>query len=144
MFEKSVEDRLTAWAALRAELETSDDPLAATWEFWRHAPYIHYNNKIDPFNRRSWPTPWEIIIENKYDDFTKVLMIAWTLKLTAKFKDSKIEIKTYTDAHRSRQYNLVFIDDEFVINYTDNGINTPSDIPESFQLENLIEVQRPR
>lgn len=144
MFNLSPDERLSAWADFRHSLDSSENPLETLIEFWDHPPYVPFNRNVDPYNQRSWPTPWEILIENKYDDFTKVLMMAWTLKLTATFKDSKIEIKTYTDAHRSRQYNLVFIDDEFVINYTDNGINKPSDIPESFQLENLIEVQRPR
>jgi hypothetical protein len=81
MFEKSVEARLSAWASHRAELDNSEDPLTITWEFWRHSPYIPYNHNIEPFNPRSWPTPWDIIVENKYDDFTKSLMIAWTLKI---------------------------------------------------------------
>ena len=144
MFNLSPDERLSAWSEHRHSIDSSPNPLEALIEFWDHPPYVPFNRNVDPYNQRSWPTPWEIVIENKYDDFTKGLMMAWTLKLTDTFKDSKIEIKTYTDAHRARQYNLVCIDDKFVINYTDNGINAPSDIPESFQLENLIEVCRPR
>lgn len=144
MFELTPDERLSAWAEHRHLLDCSPTPLEDLIAFWDHPPYVPFNRNVDPYNPKRWPTPWEILIENKYDDFTKVLMMAWTLKLTAKFKDSKIEIKTYTDADRSKQYNLVFIDDEFVINYVDNGINVPTDIPESFHLENLIEVTRPR
>lgn len=144
MFEKSVEDRLSAWAVHRAELDNTADPLAATWEFWRHAPYVHYNNKIDPFNCRSWPTPWDIIVNNRYDDFTMSLMIAWTLKYTNRYKNSKIEIKTLVNDRKDCYYNVVCVDDEWAINYKDNGPVSVDEIPDSFFLENLIEVEIPR
>ena len=144
MFDLSTDERLSAWAEHRRQLETSPTPLEDLVEFWREYPYVPYNRNVDPFNPLRWPTPWEVIVENKYDDFTKALMMAWTLKLTAKFKDSKIEIKTYTDSTKSRQYNLVFVDDRFVINYTDNDVISPEDLPDSIQLENLLEVSRPR
>jgi hypothetical protein len=144
MFEKSVEDRLSAWADHRAELDNSENPLDTTWEFWRQSPYIPYNHNIEPFNPRSWPTPWDIIVENKYDDFTKSLMIAWTLKYTNRFKNSKIEIKTLVNDRKDCYYNVVCVDDEWAINYNDNGPVKVQDIPDSFFLENLIEVEMPR
>jgi hypothetical protein len=144
MFDLSPDERLTAWADLRRNLDTSKNPLEQLIEFWDHPPYVPYNRNVDPFNQRSWPTPWEIVIENKYDDFTKVLMMAWTLKLTSKFKDAKVEIKTYADIEKNREYNLLYVDDSVVINYVDNCLSTVDDIPDSFRLENLIEVSRPR
>jgi hypothetical protein len=144
MFDLSPDERLTAWTDLRRDLDTSKNPLEKLIEFWDHPPYVPYNRNIDPYNQRSWPTPWEIIIENKYDDFTKVLMMGWTLKLTDKFKESKVEIKTYADIEKNREYNLLHVDDSVVINYVDNCLSTIDDIPDSFRLENLIEVNRPR
>lgn len=144
MFDLSPDERLTAWADLRRDLDTSKNPLEQLIEFWDHPPYVPYNRNVDPFNQRSWPTPWEIVIENKYDDFTKVLMMGWTLKLTSKFKDAKVEIKTYADIEKNREYNLLYVDDSVVINYVDNCLSTVDDIPDSFRLENLIEVNRPR
>ena len=144
MFDLSPDERLTAWADLRRDLDTSKKPLEQLIEFWDHPPYVPYNRNVDPYNQRSWPTPWEIVIENKYDDFTKVLMMAWTLKLTDKFKDSKVEIKTYADMDKNRQYNLLYVNESVVINYVDNCLSTVNDIPDSFKLENLIEVSRPR
>ena len=144
MFEKSPDERLSAWSEHRRYLDSSKNPLDDLIEYWSRAPYVPYNRLVDPYNQYSWPTPWEIIIENKYDDFTKSLLMAWTLKLTGKFKASKIEIKTYTDSEKNRQYNIVVVDDTWVINYNDNTLNLVADVPSSFQLENLIEVQRPR
>jgi len=71
-------------------------------------------------------------------------MISWTLKLTKKFNQSKIEIKTLVDSEHEREYNLVFVDDNYVINYSDNGPVSVLDLIGSFRLQNLIEVDTPR
>lgn len=144
MFRKNIDDRLTMWLDHRKQLEEISNPFDSVWEFWKEAPFIPYNKNIDPFNRYSWPSPWEIIVENKYDDFTKALMIGWTLKLTKRFHDSSIEIKTLLDNTKSLQYNIVYVNDEWAINYSDNGPILARNVPESFLLENLIELEAPR
>jgi hypothetical protein len=144
MFDNAVDDRLSAWAQHRLSLETADDPLTETWEFWRQAPYIPYNHKIDPFNQRSWPTPWEIIVHNKYDDFTRALMIAWSLKFTKRFQNSQIDIKTLVNDQKTCYYNIVCVDEQQVLNYNDNGPIDIKNLPDTFLLENLIEVKTSR
>jgi hypothetical protein len=144
MFDKNVEKRLDSWLNLRKNLEFSPDPLQEVWNFWNNAPFIPYNNKINPYNETSWPTPWEIIADNQYDDFTKALIIGWTLKLTNKYKTSAILLKTMVDTQKKIEYNLVYIDDTWVINYSDNGPVLPNKIPSSFEIENIIEVTAPR
>jgi hypothetical protein len=144
MFNQSVDDRLSSWAQHRRDLETSLTPLEDVWEFWRQAPYIPYNNKIDPYHCRSWPSPWEIIVDNKYDDFTKAMMIGKTLKLTEKFKDSVIQVRTYVDNSKNSVYNVVIINESWVINYNDNGPVPAENLPGSFLLENLVELENPR
>lgn len=144
MFQKSIDDRLSSWADFRASLDTAEDPVSDTWEFWKEAPYIPYNNKVDPYYQKSWPSPWEIIVDNKYDDFTKAVMIAYTLKLTKRFNDSKIEIRSMVDKRRSQQYNVVCVEDKWVINYNDNGPISIENLPDSFFIENIVEVSTPR
>lgn len=144
MFNQPVDIRLTEWIEHRKELDRSTDPLQDVWDFWNQAPFIPHNRNIDPYYQKSWPTPWEIIETNKYDDFTKALMISWTLKLTKKFKDSKIEIKTLVDSNRTREYNVIYIDDTWAINYNDNGPISASAINDEFKLENIVEVAGPR
>jgi hypothetical protein len=139
MFKLPIDDRLSSWAQHRAHLNNSTSPFEDVWEFWQKAPYIPYNNKIDPYHRASWPSPWEIIVDNKYDDFTKAVMIAWTLKLTTKFNKSVIEVKTYVDKQGSKQYNIVCVDG-WAINYRDNGPVSIENIPDSFLLENIIDL----
>ena len=144
MFDLSPDERLSVWSKFRHDLNVSLNPLEDLIAFWLHTPFIPYNRNVDPYNQYSWPTPWEIIVENKYDDFTKALMIGWTLKLTKKYQNSKIELRTLVDNVHPREYNLIYVDESWVINYSDDG---PIEVPEiagSFRLENLVEVTLPR
>ena len=143
-FKQPIDDRLSSWANFRSELENSQTPFEDVWTFWKDCPFIPYNHKIDPYHQKSWPSPWEIIVDNRYDDFTKALMIAWTLKLTKRFQNSRIEIKTMIDKDHKSQYTIVYVDDEWVINYNDNGPTEAKDVPSSFLLENQVELVTPR
>ena len=143
MFQKSVDDRLSDWATFRKQLTTSVSPLEDVWEFWQKSPYIPYNNKVDPYNQKSWPTPWDMIVHNKYDDFTKAIMIGWTILLSDRFKNSKIEIKTLVNDQKTCYYNIVCVDNAIAINYSDNGPVAIENIPGSFFIENIIELKSP-
>ena len=141
MFDLSVDDRLSAWSKLRSQIETSETPLDTVWEFWKDSPFVPYNNRIDPFYQKSWPTPWEIIADNRYDDFTKALMIGWSLKMTERYKDSTIDLRMILDNDNGRQYNIVCVENCWTINYNDNGPELLEKVPESFLLENLTELK---
>jgi hypothetical protein len=143
-FKVSIDDQLTNWANLRQSIETSNDPFTEVWDYWQGAPYIPYNKNVDPYNQRDWPTPWEILVDNQYDDFTKTLMIGWTLKLTKRFSNSCIEVRTMVDKVRNLAYNIVSVDRTWAINYSDNGPVKLENIPNSFYLENLVELETPR
>ena len=144
MFELQIDDRLSSWASLRLELESVDDPFQKVTEFWHDAPFTPYNRNIDQYHQKSWPSPWQIVVDNQYDDFTKALMIAWTIKLSIRFKDSKIQIKTLVDNAQKFQYNVVIVDDQWAINYNDNGPIEAIKLPDYFYLENLIDLEPPR
>jgi hypothetical protein len=144
MFSKSPEERLTIWKNFRDSIEVSDDPLLELIEFWRNAPYVPYNNKVDPYHQHSWPTPWEIVIHNKYDDFTKALMIAWTLKYTEKFDKSSIQVRSLVDKNQNAQYNVVCVDDKWILNYNEDVPVTVENIPDGFNIENIVLIERPK
>ena len=144
MFKRPPDERLSEWKSFREELDNSVDPLNKIAEFWGNAPLVLHNHLIDQYNTKSWPTPWEIIVDNKYDDFTLGLMIGYTIKLTEKFANSRVEVRTMVDQNRTKLYNLVYIDDNTVLNYDKWQITTAEKIPDSFLLENLIDIARPR
>jgi len=138
------DDRLSLWAEFRQSLESATDPLKDVANLWMDAPTVPYNSKIDPYHQRAWPTPWEILVDNKYDDFTLSLMMGYTLLLTNRFKDSKIEIKTLVDQEHNRLYNVVYIDEHMVLNFKDGEVVTADNIPSLYRLENLVTLERPR
>lgn len=144
MFNLEIDERISVWVNHRNNLETAQDPLQECWDFWKLAPFVPHNNKVDPFHQRGWPTPWEIIKENKYDEFTKALIIAWTLKLTDRFRDSPIQINFFVDKLNFRQYTLVFVDNKWIINYHDEHPILVSNFSDSLLLQNSIEILRPR
>ena len=147
MFNQPIDDRLSSWAQFRDSLNNKSEPLEDVWEFWKQAPFIPYNNKIDPFHQRSWPSPWEIIVENKYDDFTKAVMMAYTLKYTSRFSESDIQVQNIVgtfDNSKNLAYNVVCVDNKWILNYDDNQPVEVANVPVSFRLENLTVIERPR
>lgn len=144
MFNQPVDLRLTEWVNHRKQLDESNDPLQDVWDFWHLAPFTPHNKNVDPYYQQSWPSPWKIIEDNKYDDFTRAIMIGWTLKLTNKFQKSKIEVRRMVDNARRREYNLLYVDDTWVINYKDDGPVNVQGVAESLLLENIIELDGPR
>jgi hypothetical protein len=144
MFQKTPDDRLSDWSQLRKDLDSEPDPLNLVSKFWASAPLIVHNHKIDPYNFKSWPTPWEIIVDNKYDDFTLALMIGYTLKLSNRFKDSAIQVKTMVDYSKTKLYNLVVINDKDVLNYSRDSAIEADQLDEELYLENIVDVIFPR
>ena len=143
MFTLDFDSRLSTWAKFRKKLETDDSPLQSVIDFWSYAPIIGHTRVLDPYYISSWPNPWEILNENRYDDFTKAVMIGYTLLLTERYKNSKIEVRTLVDNNKNRLYNSIYLDDKWVLNFQDNFVISVDNVPETCNLENLIELKRP-
>tara|TARA_B110000879_G_scaffold59092_1_gene82983 strand:+ start:1086 stop:1406 length:321 start_codon:yes stop_codon:yes gene_type:complete len=80
MFNKTYEDRLILWREFRTSLESVQDPIQEAIDFYNQAPYCLI--AADPFTPSSWPTAWELLEENNYCAFVKILAICYTLQLT--------------------------------------------------------------
>jgi len=64
---KKYEDRLASWSAFREVLETSKDPIQEAIDYYDSAPRVSINT--DPWDQKTWPTPWELVSENQYCNF---------------------------------------------------------------------------
>ena len=144
MFSKSPDERLSSWKEFRESLETSNDPLLDVIEYWNGCPFIPFNKNVDQYNPKGWPTPWDIIVENRYDDFTKAVMMAWSLKYTERYSTSDIQVQTLVDNAKNLAYNIVCVDNKWILNYDDTKPVKAASVPDSFRLENLVVVDRPR
>lgn len=112
MFDKTYEQRLALWRSFRESLETADNPIQLAIDFFKRAPQV--SMAADPYTQSTWPDPWEMIKENSYCEFVKILAICYTLQLTDRFSQSHFEIHITQDKQRSSTDYLLFIDDRVV------------------------------
>lgn len=115
MFNKKYEERLELWREFRSGLESAEDPIQDTINFYKQAPDCLI--AADPFTPSSWPTPWELLEENNYCSFVKILAICYTLQLTDVLSQASYEIHITRDNKNSATYYLLYVDD-IVIGYT--------------------------
>jgi hypothetical protein len=121
-------ERLAEWREFRLQLEVSETPLKDLAEFWANAPFV--NQYINPDNTKSWPDPWHLILDDKYDDLGVALGMLYTLKLTQRFIDTPCEIHTsMLPNEKSPRYSLV-IDNKWVLNWDYKEVTEVKNLPE--------------
>jgi len=128
----SFETRLAEWAETREQIAASADPIQATIDQYEQAPRVSIHT--DPYDRDIWPTPWELIQENQYCEFCKLLGVAYTLQLTDCFSDEQFEIHIQRSRETGEIYYLLYIGDR-VVGYTGETHVAKSDIPNTHDLQ---------
>jgi len=134
MFGKTYEDRLQEWAAFRESLEDSEDPFRDLIAFYKQAPSVSIHT--DPFNQDAWPTAWELLLENQYCDFCRVLGYYYSLQLTERFKGSTFEIHISTDNALGYMY-LLFVDNQ-VLGYDETKAIDKIDLPKDLRSQHVF------
>jgi len=133
----SVDQRITLWREFRNTLEGCKDPYTETLKFWQQAPVTE--KYLNQYNSQEWPTPWELLKENRYCPVGIPLMIGYTLKLTTKFTNVPVLIKISIDIKSQRYYNLVEVENT-IINYDHNSIVISSELPNSVVCQEVVEL----
>lgn len=121
MFDLKYEDRLKSWSYLRQDLETSKDPFGTVIAFYNQAPRVSIHT--DPYDKTSWPDPWELVQENQYCDFCIVLGMCYSLQLTDRFSGSNFEIHIGIDKQNSRTEYFLLLDNSKVIGWNNQCID---------------------
>ena len=135
MFQNSYDKQFSIWKKFRNSIDKSQNPLEDTIKFWAMAPLV--NKHLDVYRIDTWPDPWQIIKDGKYNDFTINLMIGHTLKLSERFNESQIEIRTYLDMDSKIVYNTCYIDNK-VLNYPYGEVTSEEDIPNNIVLQMAV------
>jgi len=112
MFNKKYEERLEIWRSFRCGLETATDPIQQTIDFYDQAPSCSI--AADPFTPSTWPNPWELLEENNYCSFVKILAICYTLQLTDVLSQAYYEIHITRDNENSQTYYLLYVNDNVI------------------------------
>lgn len=112
MPDKNNEHRLASWSAFRNTLEISSNPLQETIEYFEKVLLTPI--AVDPYSPKDWPTPWELIQENNYCRFVKILAICYTLQLTDRFSHTNFEIHITKDFTKSTTNYLLHVDNQVI------------------------------
>ena len=127
MFDVHKTDRVKVWRDFRETLEQSVDPLLDTAHFWSKAPFV--NRYLDPYRPNTWPDPWQLVIDNKYDDLAIALGMCYTLKLTDRFKDADFEIHMSILPKDTRY--VLLINNTSLLNLEPRAVLNAEDIPDN-------------
>ena len=131
MFNLGYEERLSKWRKFREQLESSSKPLNDVVQFYSLAPTVSIHT--DPYNEESWPGPWELLHENQYCSFCKILGMCYTLQLTESFNGKTFEIIIGRDIKNNTKLYLLSVNKE-VIGLDDNYVYV-NQLPESIIIE---------
>lgn len=130
MWNLSPKERLHEWKSFRSKLSalSFDDAVTQTVNLWSFAPFVsHY---LDHTDIKSWPTPWELVAENKFDDLAKAAGMIFTLFLTDHGKSHSFTLLEAKGKSGLDIYNLVSIDEgKYILNFAFNEVisNLPLD-----------------
>jgi hypothetical protein len=128
----SFEGRLAEWAEFRHCLDSVTDPIQITIDKYSKAPEVSIHT--DPYDQTSWPTPWELIKENQYCEFCKLLGIAYTLQLTDSFSSEPFEIHIQRSDETSQTFYLLFVGDR-VVGYQGDTHVAKTELPSHLLLQ---------
>lgn len=139
MFDKKIEERLKIWKNFRDDLEMSIDPIQDAIDFWNRAPLTSI--AADPWDQDTWPDPWEMIQENIYCPFVKILAICYTLQLTDKFSHHHFEINITQDKENC-ETKYLFKFDGVCVGYDNSKPISISKLPKSLIIEKSYAMPR--
>ena len=135
MYELKFEDKVKVWKDLREDLETSSKPFYLLSKFIKNLP--RSTRKQNPWDPESVILPWHLIENNSFTEYEIALLSAYTLQLTDRFSDAKVEIHISKDLENEQTMYLVYLDKSIVLGYN-NEVLTMNDLPENIISQKTI------
>lgn len=132
IFFESFENRIIIWHSFREKLETDNDPISSVIQFWNKAPISP--RTCDPFDPSTWLKAWDLIEENQYCEFSKILAIYYTLSLTKRFEESYFEIQVVNDP-LEHELKYLLVVDHLVIGYKYDTAILTLDLPKNIRIQ---------
>ena len=126
MWNLDTQARLSAWFDFREKISVLpiDEAVNMTNELWKTAPISNQCYAVD--QPSDWPDPWQLVVDNHYDDIAKALGMLYTITLS--HKDTNGEIRCYRDHNRSHDFNLAWLEHgKYVLNY-DLGVRVNTEL----------------
>ena len=117
------QERLSSWFAFRKQISllTLKDAVYQTNRLWNtaHISNQYYCQTLP----EQWPDPWQLILDNYYDNIGKALGMLYTLQMS----EHTCEIELLCGVSDAEEFNLVSINDGlYTLNWDlDVQVNTP-------------------
>lgn len=107
------QERLREWRKWRKSIESLEDEdcLQAVVDWWKFTPIG--SKAIDPYTRKDWPDPWELIFDNNFDENAVALGMAYTLHLM----EWPCEVVLLQDTEKAFIGLVVIVDETYVLGY---------------------------
>lgn len=137
MFDLPYEQKISAWRSLRLSLEKCADPIQIAIDFGNSAPLVERN--VNPWNQQDFPHPWELIQQNRYTDFCRILLICYTLQLTDRFSTEDFEIHISTDTDSSERMYLLRVGN-LIIGYDNTCAILQKELPDTVVSQRIYKM----
>jgi hypothetical protein len=119
IFQSSYDNRLQSWYNLRNNIKNLDlaQQCVEIDKWWQRVPLV--NHYLHPIDLETWPSPWELLVENTYCPLARGLGMCYTLLL---MNITDIEFVLATDMQGDNT-SLVLVDRaKYVMNYWPNSV----------------------
>lgn len=114
MFDLHGNERLTEWRRIRDRLEDSQTAFEDVANLWGSAPLV--NQYLNPTDPSSWPDPWHLVLDNRYDDLAICLGMLYTLQLTQRFMGFEYEIHMSINSRSKEPLYFLVVDRKNILN----------------------------
>ena len=124
MFNLPTQERLLAWQMFRKQLNTLslEQCVYETNQLWWSAPISnqYYCHSLP----EQWPDPWQLIIDNVYDNIGRALGMMYTIHYT----NHSCQLELACGVEYSNEYSIVLVaDGKYTLNWdTLVHVNTPT------------------
>ena len=126
--------RLKYWNLFKTHLsENQNSILKDTILFWRRVQKSPLS--VDPYDQNTWPTPWELLEENIYCNFSQLLAIAYTIMLAVPGDQNLPIIHIGFDKTQSRMYYILYIMGQFLSVSDDKNVEIVCEFPKDLQFQ---------
>jgi hypothetical protein len=140
MRDTSIQDRLAIWFAFRQRLDqlSFEKAIHEVNAFWTSAPISNQYYSIDLPDQ--WPNPWDLLVENHYDNIAIGLGMLYTIGLMQ--GNPKVEFKCARSNEKSCDRALVWAQDgKYVLNWDLSvRVNTQLEL-QSYNIIRTIDAQ---
>ena len=136
MWDTSIQDRLSIWFSFRRRLNRLpfEQAVQEVNAFWRRAPISSQYYCCDMVN--DWPDPWQLLVDNTYDNIARGLGMLYTISLTKHKPD--VDFLCIRSKEQSCEEALVWVNQgKYVLNWdVEVGVNT------TLQLDTYTTINR--